>query len=342
VTKVLVTTEGMKPLKHHADDRGFPHFYKETYILARGDVNKKQGVAEQGFLQVLTRTPDLEKHWIREPAAGARTPGRRSALARWLTDVDAGAGALVARVIVNRLWAQHFGRGLVATTNDFGAQGEPPTHPELLEYLAGELIRNGWRLKPIQKLILTSAVYQESTEKSAASAAKDPDNKLYWRRDPRRLEAEAIRDSLLEVGGLLDRRMYGPGTLDEAMTRRSIYFFIKRSKLIPMLMVFDAPEPLASQGGRPTTTIAPQALLFMNSPLVRRCAAGLAKEADVSALYRRALGRPPTDAELKSAGEFLSLQEQSYRDSGKGDPKLAARVDFCQALLCLNEFVYVE
>jgi len=342
VTKVLVTTEGMKPLKHHADDRGFPHFYKETYILARGDVNKKQGVASQGFLQVLTRTPDLEKHWIREPAAGARTPGRRSALARWLTDVDAGAGALLARVIVNRLWLQHFGRGIVATPNDFGVQGEPPSNPDLLEFLAAELIRVGWRLKPIQKLILTSAVYQESTDRSAASAAKDPDNKLLWRHDPRRLEAEAIRDSLLEVGGLLDRRRYGPGTLDEGMTRRSIYFFIKRSKLIPMLMVFDAPEPLASQGGRPTTTIAPQALLFMNSPLVRRCAAGLAKEADVSALYRRALGRPPTEAELKKAGEFLSQQEKSYRDSGNADPTLAARVDFCQALLCLNEFVYVE
>jgi hypothetical protein len=342
ITKILVTTEGLKPLKHHADDRGFPHFYKETYILARGDVNKKQGVATQGFLQVLTRTPDLEKHWIAEPSAGSRTPGRRSALAKWLTDVDAGAGALLARVIVNRLWAQHFGRGIVATPNDFGVQGEPPSHPGLLEFLAAELIRNGWRLKPIHKLILSSAVYQESTGLSAASAARDPDNKLLWRRDPRRLEAEAIRDSLLEVGGILDRRMYGPGTLDEAMTRRSIYFFIKRSKLIPMLMVFDAPEPLASQGGRPTTTIAPQALLFMNSPLVRRCAAGLAKETDLSALYSRVLGRLPKDAELKQAGEFLSLQEKSYRDSGNGDPKLAARVDFCHALLCLNEFVYVD
>jgi len=189
---------------------------------------------------------------------------------------------------------------------------------------------------------LTSAAYRRSTEVVPASAAKDPDNRLYWRRDPRRLEAEAIRDSLLDVGGLLDRTMYGPGTLDEGMTRRSIYFFIKRSRLIPMMMVFDAPEPLASQGSRPTTTIAPQALLFMNSPLVRRCAAGLAKEADVTQLYRRALGRPPTGRELRKAGEFLSAQEKSYRDAAKPDPALAARVDFCQALLCLNEFVYVD
>ncbi|HEV3027506.1 MAG TPA: DUF1553 domain-containing protein, partial [Planctomycetota bacterium] len=341
-TKILVTTEGLKPLKHHADERGFPHFYKETYVLARGDVNKKQEVATQGFIQVLERDPGQEKRWTGAPLPGARTPGRRTALAKWLTDVDAGAGPLVARVIVNRLWAQHFGRGIVATPNDFGVQGDPPSHPELLEWLASELVRGGWQLKPIHKLILTSGVFQQSTELAPGGSKKDPDNRLLWRRDPHRLEAEAIRDSLLAVGGLLDRRMYGPGTLDEGMTRRSIYFFIKRSRLIPMMMVFDAPEPLVSQGGRPTTTIAPQALLFMNSPLVRRCAAGLAKESDLSMLYRLALGRPPTPRELEKAGGFLSAQEQSYRDSGKADPRLSARIDLCQALLCLNEFVYVD
>jgi hypothetical protein len=332
----------MKPLKHHADDRGFPHFYKETHVLARGDVNKKQGIATQGFIQVLERTPDQEKHWIAEAPAGSRTPGRRTALAKWLTDVDSGAGPLLARVIVNRLWAQHFGKGIVATPNDFGVQGEPPTHPELLEWLASELIRNGWQLKALHKLMMTSAVYQESTDLVAASAKKDPDNKLYWRRDPHRLEAEAIRDSLLDVGGLLDRKMYGPGTLDETMVRRSVYFFIKRSKLIPMMMVFDAPEPLVSQGGRPTTTIAPQALLFMNSPLVRRCASGLAKETDPVKIYLRALGRTPTERELKKATEFLAAQEQSYKESKNPDPAHAARVDLCQAILCLNEFVYVD
>jgi Protein of unknown function (DUF1553)/Protein of unknown function (DUF1549) len=339
ITKALVTTEGMKPLKHHADDRGFPHFYKETYVLARGDVNKKQGVAPQGFLQVLMRSPEQEKHWIAEPPAGSRTPGRRSALAKWLTDVDAGAGALVARVIVNRLWAQHFGRGLVATPNDFGVQGEPPSHPELLEFLAAELIRNGWKLKPIHKLLMASAAYRASSAATPESAMRDPDNKLFWRRDPRRLEAEAVRDSLLDVGGLLDRKMYGPGTLDESMTRRSIYFFIKRSKLISMMMVFDAPEPLVSQGGRPTTTIAPQALLFMNSPLVRKAAAGLAKQGSVEKIYRRALGRSPTPKEIAAANAFLARQAESYKTDGKPD---ASMLDFAQALLCLNEFVYVD
>jgi hypothetical protein len=339
VTKVLVTSDGMKPLAHHADERGFPHFYKETHLLARGDVTKKQGVATPGFLQVLMSAPEQEKRWIVDAPPSSRTPLRRTALAKWLTDVQAGAGALVARVLVNRLWAYHFGRGIVATPNDFGVQGEPPSHPELLEWLAAELIRNGWRLKPIHRLLMTSAVYRRSAQIVAGSATRDPDNRLLWRRDPRRLEAEAVRDSVLEVGGLLDRKMYGPGTLDENMTRRSIYFFIKRSKLIPMMMVFDAPEPLVSQGGRPTTTIAPQALLFMNSPLVRRAAAGLAKQGTVEKIYRRALGRSPSPKELSAAAEFVLRQSESYGRDGKPD---ASMVDFAHALLCLNEFVYVD
>jgi hypothetical protein len=340
VTPVLVTTEGLKPLKHNADGRGFPHFYKETHILARGDVNKKQGVADQSFLQVLMRSP--ESAWKTEPKPGSRTPGRRAALAAWLTDVENGAGALAARVIVNRLWAHHFGRGIVATPNDFGAQGEPPSHPELLEWLASELIRHEWRLKPIHRLMMTSATYLQSAEPVAESAKRDPDNKLFWRRTPRRLEAEAVRDSLLDVGGLLDRKMYGPGTLDENMARRSIYFFVKRSKLIPMMMVFDAPEPLVSQGERPTTTIAPQALLFLNSPLVRKAAAGLAKEGSVEAVYRRALGRSPTPPEKEKAAAFLAAQAKSYLVDSRGNAEAAAMVDFCQAVLCLNEFVYVD
>jgi hypothetical protein len=282
---------------------------------------------------------EQEKRWIVDAPPSSRTPLRRTALAKWLTDVEAGAGPLAARVIVNRLWAHHFGRGIVATPNDFGVQGEPPSHPELLEWLAAELIRNGWRLKPIHRLLMMSAVYRRSSEIVAGSAARDPDNRLLWRRDPRRLEAEAVRDSVLEVGGLLDRKMYGPGTLDENMTRRSIYFFIKRSRLIPMMMVFDAPEPLVSQGGRPTTTIAPQALLFMNSPLVRRAAAGLAKQETVEKIYRRALGRSPSPKELSAAEEFVLRQSESYRRDGKPD---ASMVDFAHALLCLNEFVYVD
>ncbi|HXG62445.1 MAG TPA: PSD1 and planctomycete cytochrome C domain-containing protein [Planctomycetota bacterium] len=349
---VLVTTEGLKPLKHHADERGFPHFYPETYVLARGDVQRKQGVAVPGFLGVLSRAPEGEGRWLRPPPPGARTPHRRAGLARWITDVEHGAGALLARVIVNRLWHHHFGRGLVATPNDFGAQGEPPSHPELLEWLAAELVRGGWRLKPIQKLLVTSAVYLQSSDADPARDRADPANRLLGRREVRRLEAEAIRDALLATAGLLDRRMYGPGTLDEGMTRRSVYFFVKRSRLIPMMQVFDAPEPLLSAGSRPTTTVAPQALLFLNSPHVRRWAAAfgarLAEEATPEAVaergYRLALARAPTPAERAAAAEFLRAQEDSYRREGVPAAGAAARArtDFAHALFCLNEFVYVD
>src|SRR5207244_6323242 len=200
---------------------------------------------------------------------GWRTSYRRRSLANWITDVDQGAGRLLARVIVNRLWQHHLGRGIVATPSDFGTRGERPTHPELLDWLATELIRNGWRLKPIHKLIVTSSTYMQSSQRDDAKARVDPDNRLFWRRPPHRLEAEVIRDALLSVSGALDTRMFGPGTLNSANKRRSIYSTVKRSKLMPMMQLFDAPEALGGVAQRPTTTIAPQALLLMNNPNVR-------------------------------------------------------------------------
>ena len=154
-------------------------------------------------------------------------------------------------MIVNRLWQHHFGRGIVATPSDFGAQGERPTHPELLDWLAGELIRDGWRLKPIHKLIMTSAVYRAGRrDRRRPMAGSTPRTPRSGASAPRRLEAEAIRDAMLAVSGRLDPTMYGPGTLDERQQRRSVYFTVKRSQLIPMMMLFDAPDAL--QGiGRP-------------------------------------------------------------------------------------------
>ncbi len=354
LTKVQACSEGVKPMKHHADDRGFPHFYKETHFLKRGDVNQKGEVAPQGFLQVLMRGGKTETAWTSTPPAGARTSHRRAALVNWITDTEHGAGHLLARVIVNRLWQHHFGRGIVATPSDFGAQGERPTHPELLDFLAGELIKNGWRLKPLHKLMLMSAAYQQDAKFDAAKGAKDPQNTLVWRHTPQRLEAEAIRDSVLAVSGRLDRAMFGPGTLDESSRRRSIYFFIKRSKLIPSLQLFDAPEPLAGQGARPATVIAPQALLFMNGANVRQSASALATrllpgaaashDAFVEQAYLATLSRPPAVAERASAARFLAQQEESYKAAARtpADAKLLATTDLCQALFGLNEFIYVQ
>jgi len=193
----FAVTEGVPPYRMMIQG---PDLYEKTYILKRGDVDKKEAEATPGFLQVLDRTPD----------AATRTNRPRAALARWLTDVDSGAGALTARVMVNRLWQHHLGRGIVATPSDFGAQGDRPTHPELLDWLASELIARGWSLKAIHRAIMLSATYQQSASHNPQSATVDPDNRLWWRRPLVRLEAEPIRDAMLAISGRLDPRLYGP------------------------------------------------------------------------------------------------------------------------------------
>ena len=229
-------------------------------------------------------------------------------------------------------------------SSDFGTRGDPPSHPELLDYLASELIRGGWKLKPIHKLIVTSAAYQQCSARDEAKVKIDPDNTLVWRQPMRRLTAEVIRDSILFVGGKLNTTMYGPGTLSEESPRRSIYFTMKRSKLIPALIVFDAPDGTVGVGDRSSTTIAPQALHLMNNPQVRGAAHGFARqvladakikdEAAVKRAYEMALCREPTPEELTDALPFIR---------GKtGDARETALADFCQVLFCLNEFLYAE
>ncbi|HWG45457.1 MAG TPA: PSD1 and planctomycete cytochrome C domain-containing protein [Gemmataceae bacterium] len=320
----------------------------DVYYLIRGETERKNGVASPGFAQVLANAD--ESRWLRvssDSKAAAKPP--RVALADWMTDSKHGGGHLLARVIVNRLWQHHFGKGIVRTPNDFGAQGEPPTHPELLDYLATELIKGGWRLKPIHKLILTSATYQQGGDANGAALRIDPQNRLWWHIPPRRLEAEAIRDSLLMVGGSLDLTMFGPGTLDENSPRRSIYLTVKRSRLLPILQAFDAPEPIQSVGERQATTATTQALMMMNSRLVRLQAEKLAHTvlpasgADVpqtvEKTYRIVLGRRPGDGERQRMADFILRSAEQ----GKGPKGLeTATADFCQVLLCLNEFLYVD
>ena len=348
-TKVLVCAEGNKPLRMNTQG---VDFFTNTFFLKRGSTDLKDGVAPQNFLQVLMRAPDAEKDWQWQPPVGAKFSGRRRSLANWLTDVDRGAGRLVARVIVNRLWQHHFGQGIVTSPNDFGKAGTLPSHPELLDWLAGELIRNGWKLKPIHKLIMTSATYLQSSAPDHAKEIVDVENKYFCRRLPRRLEGEAIRDCILSVSGALDETMFGAGTKDEKSRRRSIYFTIKRSQLIGSMVAFDQPEPLASQGARPTTTVTPQALLLMNGPQVREWAESFAKKIlaekndarDFSPLvtsaYQRALARQPARSELRDAEKFLKTQMQSYSSEKKDNARWLALTDFCQVLFGLNEFVY--
>ena len=343
-TYMMICSEGIPAVRCHTQG---PDFYPKTYFCKRGDVNQKEAEVAPGFLTVLENAPDGEKHWQIEAPAGWRTSYRRWSLANWITDSKQGAGHLLARVIVNRLWQHHFGRGLVATPNDFGAQGEKPTHPELLDYLASELIRNGWRLKPIHKLIMTSSAYMQGNEFDEHRNGIDPDNLLLWRRPLLRLEAEVIRDSMLAVSGMLDPTMFGPGSLDEGMNRRSIYFFVKRSHIIPLMLLFDAPNALSGMGSRATTTVAPQALAMMNNPQVQAYAKALAKRIEGESVqesvrrgYKLLLGREPSGEELGDAVSFIEEQKGKYRSDGKNDG--AALIDFSQALLSLNELVYVE
>jgi len=366
--KMLVCSEGVAPLRLNTQGEDF---FEETYFLNRGDPNQKLGVARQNFLQVLIRaeeTPTFSApaFWQEAPPAGSRLSYRRRALARWLTDVDRGAGNLLARVIVNRLWQHLMGRGIVATPSDFGIQGEAPSHPALLEALAVELTENGWQLKPLLRRLLTSAVYRQSAAEDPARAGKDPENRWFWRRTPRRLEAEIVRDALLRVGNTLESSMFGPGTLDDTHRRRSIYFFVKRSELVPMMTVFDAPDALQGISRRSVTTVAPQALFLLNSPVVeetvRSFADGLAQhsdtlEAQLRAAYEIALARPPRSSELEAALEFVAEQaassatpkesgtaKEDAAEAGAGRPTATeqALADFCQILVSLNEFIYID
>ncbi len=342
-TPVMVCAEGYSPIVMHS--QGAP-FLEKTHILKRGDTNQKQAEAAQGFLQVLSRDASTDR-WKWSPPAGAKYSGRRRTLANWLTDTEQGGGTLMARVTANRVWQQHFGRGIVATPNDFGKTGALPSHPELLDWLAGELVRGGWKLKPMHRLLMTSAAYKQSSTADAAKTAADLENALFMRRIPRRLEGEAVRDSALAVSGVLDPTMFGSGTLDENSLRRSIYFRIKRSQLVNSMVVFDAPEPLSSQGVRPTTTVAPQALLLMNSPQVRKWSAAFAQRAlkeaapvgddlapVVTRAYAIALSREPRPAELVAAVSFINKGMPAGREK--------ALTDFCQALLSTNEFAYLN
>ena len=203
-------------------------------------------------------------------------------------------------------------------------------------------------MKALHRLIVTSAVYQQSDQFQSTHDAIDPDNAYYWRYTPWRLEAEPIRDSLLAIAGLLDERMYGPGSLDPGMERRGVYFFIKRSQLVPIMMLYDWPEHLVSIGQRSQTTTAPQALVFMNSPLGRRCAIGLAArlgplpaDAAIRQAYRLVLGRQPTHDEARLSADFLAAQTKGYTEAGQSGAPHMAMIDLAQALLSTNEAIYV-
>ena len=343
----------------------------ETHVLVRGDPGAEAEIVQSDALGALTCQ-----------SGRVRAFDSRIDLANWMTDVDCGAGALLARVTVNRLWQHHFGRGLVGTPGDFGSRGDPPSHPDLLEWLAGQLVRGGWKLKPIHKLIVDSATYRQSGEWDRSRAGIDPENRLWWRREARRLEAESIRDGILAVSGTLNRTSFGPSVKPRIPTeaiynpvesyhqwpdnvrdgprtwRRSIYVFSKRANLFPFLESFGAPRTLQSCARRDASMGPIQALDLLNDEFVREQSRYFAErvlwesaaetEARVRTAYRLSLGRVPTSPELSRAVSFLEAQTAQYKnDLGKqassdSQRRMRALVDFCQSLFASNEFIYID
>jgi hypothetical protein len=321
-----------------------------THVLHRGDPKKPRQEVGPGLPAILVkREPE-------PPKPTATSTGRRLWLARWVASPD---NPLTARVMVNRVWQGHFGRGLVPTANDFGTAGEPPTHPELLDWLAARFVADGWRLKPLHRMIVLSSAYQLSAAAPSEAVRADARNVLLGRWRLRRLEAEAVRDSMLAVSGRLNPQQRGPsmyptlaravlegqsrpgegwGRSDERQqARRSVYIYVKRVLAVPELELLDAPDTTSSCEARPVSTTAPQALTFLNGVFAneqaRQLAARLRREAgsDPAAQVRRAfvlvLCRPPRDEELAACVAFLGRQ------------RLEA---FCLVMLNLNEFVYLD
>jgi hypothetical protein len=276
---------------------------------------------------------------------------------------------LTARVFVNRVWQHHFGEGLVRSPDNFGRLGERPTHPELLDYLAARFVEGGWSIKKLHKLVLLSSAYQMSSAHDDHAAVVDPENKLLWRFNRRRLEAEPIRDALLAVAGTLDPRTGGTLLNNGNFTyvnnenstntarydnhRRSVYLPVIRNTVFDFFQVFDFAEPHVTNGKRASTVIAPQALYLMNSPFVKEQAHAFAQEllkdsrddaGRVRLAYLRAYGRPATNEEVGQALAYVSRYEAALVTTEKDVSKRRPRAwqSFCQVLFAGSEFVYVE
>ena len=313
-----------------------------TFRLAVGNYNKPLEEVRPGFPAFLGKSePEIVT-----PPSGQST-GRRAALALWLSRPD---HPLVSRVLVNRLWQHHFGRGIVATPNDFGAMGEAPSHPELLDWLTVEFVESGWRMKAMHRLMVMSATYRQAStidldsQQHALALERDPANRLLWHASRRRLEGEAIRDIMLQLASQLNGQMFGPSARPELPSgiagklawkadaraedrnRRSIYVIAKRNLRYPLLDIFDLPDMHNSCPQRSTTTTAPQALALLNSDftldLAQQWSGRLLSDhpGDVQALVRAAMtqsfSRPPSEEQRRLAGEFLARQTASIAGAG--------------------------
>jgi hypothetical protein len=324
-------------------------------------------------LRVLCRTEDAAV--ARETAVPEGTSGRRTALARWLTEPDSPAAALLARVMVNRLWQQLYGRGIVATPDNFGIQGQAPSHPELLEWLSARFIAGGWRVKPLVKLMMTSAAYRQTSHPTPVPGGVDPEsidpgNELLWRMRLRRLQSEVVRDSVLAVSGKLNRKAGGPPVMLNSRadgmvviaqdklgepadaSRRSIYLLTRRAYNLSLLTVFDQPLVATNCLRRDDSAVPLQSLVMLNDATIAAGAEDFAARVEtvaappgrIETAFRLALARRPNAQEAATCAELLAQQTELGRKAGLSAEIAAhqALVQLCHTLLNASEFLYVE
>jgi len=326
----------------------------DVTIQLAGDPARSGPVARRGPPRFLA---GKESFVIREGSG-------RLELARWLTAPE---NPLFARVMVNRLWQHHFGRGLVATPSNFGLRGEPPTHPALLDWLAAEFVHGGWSVKAMHRLIVLSHTYQLASTNDSADAARDPANVWYWRSDRRRLDAEAVRDALLAAAGHLDTRRPGdhpfPPITAWGWTQhnpfkdvypsnhRTVYLMTQRLQRHPFLALFDGPDTNTTTDRRESSTVPLQALFLTNNPFVHEQARGLARRmmtaapddgARIALGYEVVWGRPPALYEVEAGRQYLRRYQEELARLGAGERQADAWASLARVLLCANEFIYVD
>ncbi len=342
----------------------------EIPLLVRGDLATPGPKVGPGVLAFLTDADN--RYEAKASFPGSSSTGRRQALARWLTQPGGRPAALLARVLANRIWQHHFGTGLVATSENLGYTGSAPTHPELLEFLAAELVRSGWSAKALHRLILCSSVYRQASSRNPQAKGVDSENQLLGVFPLRRLDAEAIRDAMLCASGELDGRLHGPyvptdrtGTGDVVVdekaagaTRRSVYLQQRRTQTDSLLEVFDAPSIVTTCTRRSSSTIPLQSLSLLNSDFVIKRARKLAERLERDAVccddcqseqdflitkaFLFCINRAPDPDERSAGRRFLEAQLVRYKNAAKPDPRRDALVDFCQMLLASNAFLYVD
>jgi mono/diheme cytochrome c family protein len=338
--------EGPFPLAYGMAE-GTPH---NVRMQLRGEPNQPGDEIPRGFIKVLGGGP-----------LAAETAGSgRLELAQWLTRPE---NPLTARVMVNRIWQYHFGRGIVQTPNDFGVRGLPPTHPELLDHLATQFIRSGWSVKAMHRLIMLSATYQQASDSTANAASPD----LYSSFARRRLSAEEIRDAVLVISGELDTSLarehpfpspiswgytqHGPFSAVYDHNRRSVYLMTQRLKRHPFLALFDGADPNATTAQRLATTVPTQALFFLNDPFIhakaekwaqRLIAASAGEQQQIDSAWLQAIGRAPTESERTEATEFLAAYRAELASSGPDNAALRAMAAYLRTIIGSNEFLHVD